>query len=146
LSTILAYVSVIVLSSLTLSLSAVVLGFLVALALAWTSIRVRVTIAGIAGGALGVVASVLVACVAFRWIAGPTAYGVGPFLASVVPLGGPILNDIRKAREIDAALASLPRSLPEDMRSGNALRHTVTGYFIGIAIVCAGFAVHAARS
>ncbi len=107
--TILAYVLVIWLVQFCLNTSVPVVGFPIALALAWTSVGVRTKIAATSAGIAGVALAVAFGYGVFRYLVGPGSFTLGPFLASTLPLLIPLWNDWLHSREVATAREELLR-------------------------------------
>lgn len=93
------------------------------------------------GGIIGVGCSVAFGFFVFRWLAGPSSYGLGSILASTVPLLSPIRTDLLHARKMDAAREELignlqeTRGLEQAKESASVLprnRPVVFGYCAGL--------------
>lgn len=112
-----AYILVLPLVQFCLTIGVGLTGIPIAFLLAWTSVRVRVRIAGVCGGVGGVLLAVAFGCAVFRVVLGPDSFTLGPFLASTLPLLIPIRNDWAKAQQVAAAraewLAFLAQARPE---------------------------------
>lgn len=101
--TIIAYVLVVPTVQFCLVLGVWIPGFLIALLLAWAPISVRTSIAGVCGGVAGVALAVLWGYGVFHFIVGPGSFTLAPFLASTLPLLGPICRNWIQARQFAAA-------------------------------------------
>lgn len=135
-----AYVLVVVLSSVMLTIGSRLVGTLVALLFAWASGRARAAIAGVSGGIAGVAAAVAFGYAMFHLIVGPGSFGLGGFLASTLPLAIPILNDKKHGAQLLAAEQELPteaRALASPITQ--AARFSVIGYIVGLFIAVAWF-------
>lgn len=98
--TILAYAIVIALTNVVCFFGEMAASIPVAFALVWTSQSWRVVFAGIIGGTAGVVLSVVFGYYVFSWLVGPEYYGLGPFLASTLPLLITIWGKMKHFREV----------------------------------------------
>jgi hypothetical protein len=140
-TTVIAYILVVPLVQFCLMVAVFLVGFPIALLLAWTSVSLRTKIAGFFGGVAGVALAVTFGFGVFRLLVGPSSFTVGPFLASTVPLFLPIRNDILQAKRVNAARRQLLDSLDES--AGGALTDVtqtangsdVVGEITGIVLV-----------
>ncbi|MEN3369852.1 MAG: hypothetical protein V7609_1995 [Verrucomicrobiota bacterium] len=144
---VLAYCIVIALAQFCLTLSTYLVGFPVALLLAWAPVRLRTFVSGIVSGVAGVTAAVAFAYFTFFILVGPESYGVLPFLASTVPLVIPILNDRAKAQQLSA----LERDMSPEVRAvteptTSAARYAVRGYYVGLFLAVFWFIVRYANA
>lgn len=98
--TVIAYVVVVPLVQFCLTGGVWLIGFPVALLLAWAPISFRTTVAGIIGGIAGVVLAVAFGYGVFRLLVGPGSFTLGPFLASTGPLLLPIWNDLVQSKRV----------------------------------------------
>ena len=108
--TVLAYIIVIVLSQFCLTAGAMVAALL-SLILFWLPDRGRATLCALLGGVSGSVLAVGLAYAIFKWLVGPETFGIGPFLAAVLPLSIPIYNDYKKSRELAGIQSEAPASV-----------------------------------
>lgn len=106
-STVIAYVLVVFLVQFCLTSGVFLVGFPVALLLAWAPISLRTKVAGVIGGVAGVALAVAFGYGVFRLLVGPDSFTLGAFLASTVPLLLPIRNDLLKSRQVNAARQEL---------------------------------------
>ena len=97
-STVIAYVLVVPLVQFCLTTGVFLVGFPVALLLAWAPISLRTKVAGVIGGVAGVALAVAFGYGVFRLLVGPDSFTWGAFLASTVPLLPPIWNDLLKSQ------------------------------------------------
>ena len=135
-----AYLLVVVLSSVALTIGSRLVGTLVALLLAWTSGQVRATIAGLSGGIAGVAAAVTFGYVTFHFMVGPGSFGLGGFLASTIPLAIPIYNDRQHWAQLLAAEGQLPteaRAIAAPITQ--AAHFSVLGYVAGLLLALLWF-------
>ncbi len=109
----LAYIIVLVISQFLLTAGVLVTGMTLGFLLAPIPERVRLPLLGFVGGAAGAILAVLVASFLFRLLAGPDAFGWGPYLAAVVPLAIPIWNDYDKYRKLRDIQAGAPPRVAE---------------------------------
>jgi hypothetical protein len=129
-SVVVAYLLVTVLSTVALTVGALVVGAAARAVLSW--MPASAMIAGICGGIAGVMCAIAFGFFLFRWFG--LAYGLGPFLASLLPLTIVYLNDNRKTQQLHAAAEALPEELREvGMADALALAGAATGYLIGAA-------------
>lgn len=106
-STIIAYLLVVPLVQFCLTMGVLILGFAIALVLAWAPVALRLSISCVFGGVGGVATAVGFGYGVFRIVVGPDSFTLGAFLASTVPLFIPIWNDIKQARRHAAARSKL---------------------------------------
>ena len=109
--TVVAYIIVIVLAALCMTLGMFAVGLPLAFLLAWAPISIRTTIAGSIGGVAGVVAAVAFGYGAFHVFVGPDSFTVGPFLASTLPLLIPIRRDMIQAAQVKEAQDQLRQTI-----------------------------------
>jgi hypothetical protein len=136
----LAYVIVIVLVQFCLTLGSLVIGFPIALGLAWLPAHIRAPISGTLAGVAGVATAVAFGYFAFGIILGPGSFGIGAFLASTLPLAAPIMNDRKRVLQLSAA----ERELPEAARAiaiptTDVARYSVVGYILGLVLASVWF-------
>ena len=106
-TTVIAYILVVPLVQFCLTGGVVLVGFPIALILAWTSVSVRTKISGFIGGVAGVALAVAFGYGVFRLLVGPSSFTLGAFLASTVPLLPAIRNDVLHAQRVKAARQKL---------------------------------------
>ena len=145
--TIIAYVLVVFLATWCLTAGAFLVGFPVALLLAWAPITLRVKVSGVIGHVAGVLFAVAFGYGVFRLVVGPNSFTVGAFLASTVPLLIAIWNDFLHAQRVTAAAQKVQEAFPE--ANGESLvevtamaagsRIAVVGEIIGLVLVTAWF-------
>lgn len=139
--TVLAYLLVIPLTQFGLMLGSIIVGPIASILLLWMpSDKVRVSIAAMIAAIVGVAASVAYGYLVFRWLVGADGYGVGAFLASTLPLVGPILNDMKHSSAVSEAELQLPdaaRVVAGPMTAGP--RFAVVGEIIGMIAAFAWF-------
>jgi hypothetical protein len=132
--TFISYIIVLIGGPIVLTVSTLVLGFLIALLLAWTSIRFRVVVAGFASGALGGV------CV---WLFGNWIFGsVGqapwgslhPSLAAALAVAIPFFNDLNHANKVKEAASKLPEGFDEAHAEVAGRYAQLVGYVVGAVI------------
>lgn len=98
-----AYIVVVLLVQFCYTIGTLVGGFTAALLLGWSSVSVRTKIAGQIGGLSGVALAVAFGWGVFRVLQGEGSYTLGPFVASTLPLLGPLWNDFRHWQRVDEA-------------------------------------------
>lgn len=129
--TVLSYLLVIIAGPIVLTVAVLLIGFVIALLLAWAPITFRVatasTLAGIAGAFVVAAFSYWV----FSFVAHTGLDSWGPLVACAVALLIPFLNDRRKGKEVAAAAAALP----------TALRAEATSARLQLPLQCAGYAI-----
>ena len=146
---VLAYIIVIVLAALFMSLGMFAVGLPLAFLLAWAPISVRTTIAGGIGGVAGVVAAVAFGFGVFHLLVGPGSFTIGPFLASVLPLLIPVRRDMIQATQVKEAQDQLRQTITanhgEDVaefmatETTTAHRSSVCGEVMGLLLVSIWF-------
>lgn len=140
-STVIAYVLVVPLVQFCLTGGVFLVGFPVALLLAWAPISLRTKVAGVIGGVAGVAFAVAFGYGVFRLVVGPDSFTVGAFLASTVPLLLPIRSDFLQSRRVKAARQQLLETVRES-RSDDAVNalavETETAHGSGIVGEIAG--------
>jgi hypothetical protein len=92
-TTVIAYILVVLLVHFVLMGGALLVGFPIVLLLGWTSVSVQTKIAGFVGGIAGVALAVVFGFGLFRLLVGPDSYTAGAFIASTAPLLLPIRTD-----------------------------------------------------
>ena len=150
-TTVLAYLIVILLVQFALTIGVVVGGTLLAFLLIWTSERVRVSISSFVAGVAGVVTAVLFGYLAFRILVGSGTFGLIPFLASTMPLIIPILNDHKISKKLNRLYDDAPtegvRDFVRPAKQGFEVQ--VFGEIIGVIIsfyLFHGMKLHSAAS
>jgi hypothetical protein len=144
-TTVIAYILVVPFVQFCLTGGVFLVGFPIALLLAWTSVSLRTTISGFIGGVAGVTLAVAFGFGVFRLLVGPSSFTVGPFLASTVPLLLPIRNDFLQAQRVKAARQQLLDTLGERAVSAltdetkTAHGSDVVGEITGIVLVAVWF-------
>ena len=141
-STVLAYLVVIVLVQVCLRVGMLFAVFPVALILAWSSVSLRTKVAGFIGGLVGVAASIGFGYTVFSSLVGPGSFTVGSFLASTVPLLIPVMNDLAKARQVEAArqeLLSTLRETRDEETVGAFAERTRTAHYSALVGYVTGF-------
>lgn len=132
--TFISYIIVLICGPIVLTISTLILGFLVALLLAWTSIRFRVVVAGFASGALGAI------CV---WLFGNWIFGsVGddpwaslhPSIAVALAIAIPFFNDLNHTKKVKEATSMLPAGLDEAHAQVTGRYAQLAGYVVGAVI------------
>lgn len=151
--TIVAYIVVIVLVQLCLTIGVLVVGYATALPLAWTPTSIRTAVAGFVGGAAGVALAVAFGYWVFRLLVGEGWYGAGVFAASTVPLLIPMWNDFDHARQVGQARGQMLDKVGEtrDAATLDKLRDVsstghgggVVGEVVGIVLAVAWFLTRA---
>lgn len=142
---VLAYIIVVVLVQFCLTIGTLLVGFSVALCLAWLPARIRAPLAGTFAGVGGVATAVAFGYFAFRFILGPGSFGIGAFLASTLPLAVPILNDRKHARRLAAAEQELNKATLHEMARAfaapitDSAQYSVVGYLLGLALAIIWF-------
>ena len=111
--TVLAYVLVLVISQFLLTAGVLVTVMTLGFLLGPIPERVRMPMLGFVGGAAGTILAVFVARLLFGWLAGPNAFGWGPYFAAVVPLSIPIWNDYEKYRKLREVQEAAPPRVAE---------------------------------
>ena len=111
--TVLAYVIVLVISQFCLTAGVLITGITVGFPLGPIPERVRMPVLGFLGGAAGAILAVLVARLLFGWLAGPDAFGWGPYCAAVLPLSIPIWNDYEKYKKLRKVQGAAPPRVAE---------------------------------
>lgn len=109
----LAYIIVLVISQFLLTAGVIITGMTLGFLLAPIPERVRMPVLGFLGGAAGTVLAVLFAHFLFAWLAGPSSFGWGPYLAAVIPLSIPIWNDYGKYRRLREIQGGAPPRVAE---------------------------------
>jgi hypothetical protein len=140
-STIIAYILVVPLGQFCLTGGVWLIGFPVALLLAWAPVSLRTTVAGIIGGVAGVALAVGFGYGVFRLLVGPNSFTLGPFLASTVPLLLPIWNDLVQSKRGKTARQQLLDTLRDtrDADTVNAMTaETQTAHGSGVIGEIAG--------
>jgi hypothetical protein len=146
--TILAYALVIPLLQFCLTIGVGIVGLTMAFLLAWVPTSLRTKIAGLLGGAAGIVVAVAYGYAIFRFLLGPGSFTLGPFLASTVPLFLPIRNDYLRARQVAAArgqlLDTVARSDADTVKemareTETAHGSTVAGEIVGLLLAAGWF-------
>ena len=112
-STVIAYVLVVPLVQLCLTGGVFLVGFPVAVLLAWAPISLRTQVSGVIGGVAGVAFAVVFGYGVFRFVVGPESFTVGAFVASTVPLLLPIRSDFLQSRRVKAARKQLFETVRE---------------------------------
>lgn len=148
--TMFAYVLVILLGQFVLrtGFGMLVIGFPIALALAWTSVGVRTKISATSAGIAGVALAVAFGYGVFRFLVGPEAFTLGPFLASTLPLLMTIWDDWFQVRRVAVARDELLRGfahrgpevvnlLAEETKFGHG--SLVVGEITGLLLAVAWF-------
>jgi len=144
-TTVIAYILVVPFVQFCLTGGVFLVGFPVAILLAWTSVSLRTKIAGFIGGVAGVVLAVAFGFGVFHLLVGPSSFTIGPFLASTVPLFRPIRNDMLQAKRVKAARQQLLDSLGENAEgvltdeTQTANGSDVVGEIAGIVLVAVWF-------
>lgn len=145
-STVIAYILVVLLVQFCLTGGFGLIGFPVALLLAWAPISIRTTVAGIIGGVAGVALAVGFGYGVFRILVGPESFTLGPFLASSVPLLLPIWNDLVQSVRVMTARQQLLDTLRDsrDTHTVNAMANeTQTAHGSGVVGEIAGLVLAA---
>ena len=106
-TTLIAYILVVPLVQFCLTVGVFLVGFPVALLLAWSPISLRTKVSGFIGGVAGVALAVAFGYGVFRLLIGPDSYTVGAFIASTVPLLLPIRSDFLQSQRVNAARQQL---------------------------------------
>ncbi len=106
-STVIAYILVVPLVQFCLTGGVFLVGFPVALLLAWSPISLRTKVSGVIGGVAGVAFAVAFGYGVFRLLVGPGSFTAGAFLASTVPLLLPIRSDFLQSQRVKAARQQL---------------------------------------
>ena len=104
---VIAYILVVPLVQFCLMGGVFIVGFPIALLLAWTSVSVRTKIAGFIGGIAGVALAVAFSYGVFRLLVGPDSYTAGAFIASTAPLLLPIRSDFLQSQRVKVARQQL---------------------------------------
>ncbi|SRR6266508_973662 len=148
-STVIAYILVLPLVQLCLTGGVFLVGFPVALLLAWAPISLRTKVSGFIGGVAGVTLAVAFGYGVFRLLVGPDSFTAGAFLASTVPLLLPIRSDFLQSQRVKAArqqlLDTVRESRGEDaagamtVETETAHGSGVLGEIAGIVLVAAWF-------
>jgi hypothetical protein len=112
-TTAIAYILVVPLVQFCLTAGVSLVGFPIALLLAWTSISLRTKICGFVGGVAGIALAVSFGYGVFRLLVGPDSYTLGVFVASIVPLLVPIRNDCVQSQRVKAARQQLLDTIRE---------------------------------
>jgi hypothetical protein len=146
-TSLLAYILVVPLVQFCLMGGVFLVGFPIALLLAWTSVSLRTKIAGFIGGVAGVALAVAFGYGVFRLLVGPSSFTVGAFLASTVPLLLPIRSDFLQSQRVKAArqqlLDTFRESRGEDV-AGALTDETETAHGSGVIGEIAGLVLAAA--
>lgn len=140
-SKLIAYLLVVPLVQFCLTGGVWLIGFPMALLLAWAPISFRTTVAGIVGGIAGVAFAVAFGYGIFRLLVGPHSFTLGPFLACTVPLLLPMWNDFVQSRSVRTARQQLLDTLREssDTDTVNAMAaETQTAHGSGVVGDIAG--------
>ena len=134
----LAYLVVIPLVQFALTIGIMILGFPIALILAWIPDRFGIPIRAFVAGCAGAVMSICFGFVVFTWLAGAGSFSVFPFLATAIPLVIPIINDYHKYRELKELISdeNYPERVkeyatPDTQARGTAVLGEVVGIIIG---------------
>ena len=128
-----AYVLVIFLANVFLTIGSLALGFVVSLLLAWLPDMARAKVAGVLGGVAGVAFAVAGGYYVFSFLPGADSYGLGPFLASALPLLIAVMKDHARASQLGVAEAELPESVRAVAAPATGAAHfAVLGYVIGL--------------
>ena len=148
-TTAIAYILVVPLVQFCLTGGVFLVGFPVALLLAWTSVSVRTKISGFIGGVAGVALAVAFGYWVFRLLVGPHSYTTGVFIASTVPLLLPIRSDFLQSQRVKIArqqlLDTVRESRGEDVvgvmtdETETAHGSGVVGEVVGLVLATAWF-------
>jgi hypothetical protein len=134
------YVAVIFLVQFCLTVASLVVGFLLALCLAWLPARTRAAISSTLAGIAGVAAAISFGYLSFYFVLGSNSFGIGAFIASTLPLVIPILNDQKRATQLVSAQRDLPQAAQAlAAPTTAAAQYSVVGYILGLVIAIMWF-------
>ncbi|KRG71488.1 hypothetical protein [Pseudoxanthomonas dokdonensis] len=134
--TFISYIIVLVGGPIVLTISTLILGFLIALLLAWTSIRFRVAVAGFASGVLGVVCVWLFGNWIFEGFAHEPRASLHPSIAVAIAIAIPFFNDLNHTKKVKEATSMLPAHLDEAHAHAQVTGRyaQLLGYVVGAVI------------
>lgn len=134
--TFLAYLTVILGGPIILTVTALLFGFLLVLALALAPINLRVVVASSAAGLFGAIAVSVFGFWIFDVVADKSMTSIHPLIAIAAALLIPFFNDIGKAKKIRAAASALPPGLEDETAPQRlGLPAQAVGYVIGFVLL-----------
>ena len=115
-SSVIAYVLVVLLVNFCLSIGVFVASIPVGLLLAWTSVSLRTKVAGVIAGVVGVAFAVAFGYGVFHFLVGPDSLTVGPFLRidSALAFCGP--EGLPPFRASQGCTSAIARNVPRVLR------------------------------
>ena len=132
--TFLSYLIVIIGGPIVLTITTLVLAFVVALILSWASIRFRVAVASFVSGTLGAICVWLFGNWIFEHVAHIQWASFHPNIAVAIALVIPFFNDLSRAQKVNAAAAALPAGLDEAQALVIGHYARIAGYVAGAAL------------
>jgi hypothetical protein len=146
-TTAIAYLLVVILVVPVYHTSSFLIGFLVALLVAWAPVSFRIRVASYVSGVLGVAVAVAYGQGIFHWLVGPDSFTLGPFSASIAPLVAVLLKDhIFATQMIEAQLAlresagtERAAAIDKEMGSVGAMASMPVGLFLGLVTATVRF-------
>jgi hypothetical protein len=147
-TTVIAYILVVFFGHWCLTIGVFLVGFPIALLLAWSSISLRTKVSGLVGGTAGVALAVAFGYGVFRLVVGPNSFTVGAFLASTVPLLYMVWRDFLHSRQVFAVRQQMLNAFSERgedvvramaRESETAHGSGVVGEIVGLVLATAWF-------
>ena len=117
-----------------LTIGTLLLGFPVALLLAWAPIQLRVIVAGFFSGALAAICVWLFGNWVFAHVAHEPWGSSNPSIAIGVALAIPFFNDLSHAQKVKEAASMLPAGVDEAEAQVTGRYAQLVGYVVGAAI------------
>ena len=106
--------------------------------------KFRGALVGLLHGVAGIAVAVLFGFYIFYFIVGKDSYGIGPFLASIIPLGLTVIGSFKISRE----RINMHRDMSSDLKSSTLIEMMVStskfssiGLLVGIAFAIAWFLI-----